>query len=84
MARARPARFFMPPGEIRRHLVEIVGEPDVGQFGLGDLTNLRVRPVGVAPQRKRHVLANGDGIEERGILKQEPHTAPNLRQLAAL
>src|SRR5688572_1006344 len=38
----------------------------------------------MTPHWKGHVLADRNRVEERGILKQEPHAPPHLRQLATL
>ena len=76
IARARPARLRMPPGQRRRHLVDIRAPGRPRRASPAPARGSRCRPVpGVPPQRERDVLAHRDRIEERGVLEQEARSA---------
>ena len=53
-------------------------KPDAGDA----LPDVGVRPVGVAPHRKRDVVADRHRVEQRRVLKQKAHLLPNIGQFS--
>ena len=79
----QPGPLLHSARQVRRHLVELLLEADVGELPRRAVADVGVGPVGVAAHRKGDVVADRHRIEERRVLKQEPHVLARGRQLAA-
>ena len=77
-----PGPLLHPARQVARHLVEVLLETDVRELARRALANVGIGPVGVAPHRKRHVVADRHRVEQRRVLKEEAHVLPHVGQLA--
>ena len=69
--------------EVRRHLVVLALEPDLREQVLRARADLVVRQCGVPAQRERHVLADRDRVEQRGVLEEKPDALAHSRERRA-
>ena len=76
MARARPARFRIPPDRSAGILSNSRSNPTSASLPWLDAQS-PLRQFRVPPQREGDVVANRHRVEERGALKQKPHPFAN-------
>ena len=70
MARARPARFFIPPGDLAGQLLQVVEQADHLGVAVDDLGDLPLGLVGVLPEREGDVVVEVERAEQGAVLEE--------------
>ena len=78
MARARPARFFMPPETSPGSFSQVVHEADQLGVAVDELTDLGLVLARVLAQREGDVVVEVHGTEQGAVLEQDAELLAHL------